>query len=202
LEKGADSVRLIVGLGNPGRKYLHTRHNAGFDVTEVISQKAGIRPWRDRCKASVAQGLYKGQKIALARPQTFMNLSGVSVAKLLRWYKLEPAHLLVVFDDIDLPLGKLRLRAEGSAGTHNGMRSIIEELGRQDFPRLRVGIGPKPERYELADFVLSHYADAAERKVQFDAFMRAADAALAWMEHGLDAAIQVAGSVPQSPRGE
>jgi len=185
------SVRLIVGLGNPGRKYMHTRHNVGFDVTEVISQKVGISPWRDRCKASVAEGLYMGEKVALARPQTFMNRSGISVAALLRWYKLEPAHLLVVFDDIDLPLGKLRLRAEGSAGTHNGMRSIIDELDRQDFPRLRVGIGPKPEQYELADFVLSHYADAAERKVQFDAFLRGADASLAWVEKGLEGAFAV-----------
>jgi len=195
LEKEATTVRLIVGLGNPGKKYEHTRHNVGFDVTEVISQKAGIRPWRSRCKASVAEGLYKGDKIALARPQTFMNLSGVSVAALLRWYKLEPKHLLVVFDDIDLPLGKLRLRGEGGPGTHNGMRSIIDELGRQDFPRLRVGIGPKPERYELADFVLSHYADAAERQTQFDAFMRAADAALIWAEKGLDEAFVVCGAV-------
>jgi len=192
LEKEADALRVIVGLGNPGRKYLHTRHNVGFDVLEVISQKTGVAAWRDRCKASVAEGLYKGEKIALARPQTFMNLSGVSVAALLRWYKIEPGHLLVVFDDIDLPLGKLRLRAEGGAGTHNGMRSIVEELGRQDFPRLRVGIGPKPEPYELADFVLSHYADAAERATQFDAFLRAADVALTWVGQGFDEARKVA----------
>ena len=141
----------------------------------------------------MAEGLYAGEKIALARPQTFMNLSGVSVAALLRWYKLEPRHLLVVFDDIDLPLGKVRLRGEGGPGTHNGMRSIIEELGHQDFPRLRVGIGPKPERFELADFVLCHYADAAERKTQFDAFMQAADIALAWAEKGLKEAFAVVG---------
>lgn len=192
-------MRLIVGLGNPGGKYEHTRHNVGFDVIAVLSQKTGIAAWRDRCKASVAEGLYKGEKIALARPQTFMNLSGVSVSALLRWYKLEPQQLLVVFDDIDLPLGKLRLRGEGSAGTHNGMRSIIESMGRQDFPRLRVGIGPKPERFELADFVLSHYADAGERQTQFDAFLRAADTALVWTEQGLSAAMRAASPQPAIP---
>lgn len=185
-------MHLIVGLGNPGAKYSHTRHNVGFDVVDIIAQKTGLSAWRDRCKASVAEGLYKGEKLALARPQTFMNLSGISVQALAQWYKAEPANLLVVFDDIDLPLGKLRMRGSGSAGTHNGMRSILEEYGRQDFPRLRVGIGPKPERFELADFVLSHYASEAERKIQFDAFLRAAEAALVWAEVGLDAAMRAA----------
>jgi len=203
------AVRLIAGLGNPGRKYQHTRHNVGFDVVEVISQKTGIAAFRDRCKASVGEGLYRGEKLVLARPQTFMNRSGISVLALARWYRLEPDQLLVIFDDVDLPLGKLRLRGGGSAGTHNGMRSIIEECGclydfggdmealggecgRLDIPRLRVGIGPKPERFELADFVLSHYADEAERKTQFDAFLRAADVALAWAEQGLEAAMRAA----------
>ncbi len=185
-------MHLIVGLGNPGTKYAHTRHNVGFDVVEVLSQKTGITAWRDRCKASVAEGLYKGEKLVLARPQTFMNLSGVSVLALAQWFKAEPSQVLVVYDDIDLPLGKLRLRASGSAGTHNGMRSIIEEYRRQDFPRLRVGIGPKPENFELADFVLSHYAGEAERKVQFDAFLRAADAALVWAEQGVEAGMRAA----------
>ncbi len=187
-------MHLIVGLGNPGKKYEHTRHNVGFDVVDIISQKTGIPIGRDRCKASVGEGLYKGEKLALARPQTFMNLSGYSVQGLAQWYKIQPEQLLVIFDEVDLPLGKLRLRASGSAGTHNGMRSILDEYGRQDFPRLRVGIGPRPEGWELADWVLAPYATPEERKTQFDAFLRAADVALAWAEQGVDAAMRLAGA--------
>lgn len=183
-------MRLIVGLGNPGAKYAHTRHNVGFDVLEVLSQKTGIAMGRDRCKASVGEGLYNGEKLVLARPQTFMNLSGQSVQALVQWYKAEPAQLLVVFDDVDLPLGKLRLRASGSAGTHNGMRSILEVYGRQDFPRLRVGVGAKPEGFDLGDWVLSHFATAEERKTQFDAYLKAADAALCWAAQGIEAAMR------------
>ena len=184
-------MHLIVGLGNPGPKYAHTRHNVGFDVVEVLAQKTGMSAWRDRCKASVAEGFLRGEKLVLARPQTFMNLSGDSVLALAQWYKLEAAQILVVYDDVDLPLGKLRLRGSGGAGTHNGMRSILEVYGRQDFPRLRVGIGAKPENGDLGNWVLGHYADAAERQAQFEAFLRAAEAALTWVEQGLEPAMRI-----------
>ena len=184
-------MHLIVGLGNPGAKYAHTRHNAGFDVVEVLSQKLGIPTSRDRGRASVGEGMHRGEKLVLARPQTFMNLSGESVLALMQWYKLPPENLLVVYDDVDLPLGKLRLRAGGSAGTHNGMRSIIDLLGRQDFPRLRLGVGARPEGWDLADWVLSHYANDDERRVQFAATLSAADAALTWAERGMDAALRL-----------
>ncbi len=185
-------MHLIVGLGNPGAKYAHTRHNVGFDVLEVLSQKLHIAIDRKKSQAYVGEGSYNGEKIALARPQTYMNLSGDSVQSLVHWYKIPLDSLLVIYDDIDLPLGKLRLRASGSAGTHNGMRSIIDCLGQQqEFPRLRVGVGAKPDGWELADWVLSHYADGAERKTQFDAYVQAADVALAWVQSGMDAAMRI-----------
>lgn len=194
-------MHVIVGLGNPGAKYAHTRHNVGFDVVEVLAQKLGMTGWRDRCKASVAEGVYRGDKLVLARPQTFMNLSGQSVQALAHWYKIEPAQLLVIYDDVDLPLGKLRLRAAGSAGTHNGMRSILEVYGRQDFPRLRVGVGAKPEGYDLADWVLAHFATKQERETQFAAYMQAAEVALTWAEQGIEPAMRV-GHAPKDKEGE
>ncbi len=184
-------MHLIVGLGNPGAKYAHTRHNVGFDVLEVLSQKLRIPIDRKKSQAYVGEGSYQGERIALARPHTFMNLSGESVQALAHWYKIPLSNLLVIYDDIDLPLGKLRLRASGSAGTHNGMRSVIDCLGQQqEFPRLRIGVGAKPEGWELADWVLSHYADEAERKAQFDAYLKAAEVALTWVQSGMDAAIK------------
>ena len=183
---------LIVGLGNPGEQYKHTRHNVGFDVVEILAQKLGIKMNRHRFRAEVGEGTYEGMKLVLARPQTFMNLSGQCVTELVSWYKPEMDHLLLVYDDIDLPLGKLRMREKGSAGTHNGMRSVIGLLGRQDFPRLRVGVGKKPEGWELADWVLSHYQTEADRKTQFDAFLRAADVVDDLMKNGLESAMRMA----------
>ena len=132
---------LVVGLGNPGRKYEHTRHNVGFDVVDILSQKYDIPLRKSRCKAITGEGVIAGQKVALALPQTYMNLSGESVVQLVNWYKPEMDQLLVCYDDIDLPDGKVRFRPSGSAGTHNGMRNIIYLLGRDDFPRMRVGTG-------------------------------------------------------------
>lgn len=183
---------IVVGLGNPGKEYARTRHNVGFDVLDVLAEKTGIRPAKNAMHGLIGEGFFGGEKLVLVKPQTFMNLSGQCVSALVSWYKPEMDRLLVVYDDIDLPLGKLRLRASGSAGTHNGMRSVIAELGRQDFPRLRVGVGHKPEDWELVDWVLSHYATAEERQTQFDAFLRAADVALDYMKNGLDSAMRMA----------
>ena len=183
---------LIVGLGNPGAKYRFTRHNTGFNVIEVLSQRLDIALNKSKCKALLGEGRLGAERIVLAQPQTDMNLSGESVRELLSWYKCPLENMIVVYDDIDLPLGKLRMREKGSAGTHNGMRSVIGLLGRQDFPRLRVGVGKKPEGWELADWVLSHYQTEEERKTQFNAFLRAADVVEDWVKNGLESAMRMA----------
>ena len=179
---------VIVGLGNPGRQYEHTRHNVGFDVLDILSQKQDIPIHRVRCKAAVGEGTIAGERVALALPQTYMNLSGESVVQLVNWYKVDMAHLLVIYDDIDLPEGKLRFRTSGSAGTHNGMRDIIAKLGRSDFPRIRVGTGRPPEGWDLKDWVLSTYRTPELRQIMFDAYCAAADAAVKLIGEGENAA--------------
>ncbi len=185
-------MHIVIGLGNPGREYQRTRHNVGFDVIDVLSEKLGITPSRSAMHGLIGEGFVGGEKVLLVKPQTYMNCSGQCVSELAAFYKPPMENLLVVFDDIDLPLGRLRLRREGSAGTHNGMRSVISLLGRQDFPRLRVGVGQRPEGWDLADWVLSHYQTAEERQIQFDAFLLAADTAIDWIKNGLDSAMRMA----------
>ena len=185
-------MHIIVGLGNPGREYARTRHNVGFDVIDVLSEKLSIPVNRSAMHGLTGSGLVGGEKVLLVKPQTYMNLSGQCVSELVSFYKPDMAELLVIYDDIDLPLGKVRLRASGSAGTHNGMRSVIGLLGRQDFPRLRVGVGGRPEGWELADWVLSSYATKEERETQFEAFLRAAQTAEDWVRHGFDSAMRTA----------
>ena len=136
---------LIVGLGNPGAKYQFTRHNTGFNAVEVLAQRLEIRLDKLKCKARIGEGRLGDERVVLAQPQTYMNLSGESVRELLNWYKCPLEHMIVIYDDIDLPPGRIRIRAKGSAGTHNGMRNIIYQLGRDDFPRVRIGIGRQPE---------------------------------------------------------
>lgn len=179
---------IVVGLGNPEKKYEHTRHNVGFDVLQVLSQKLDIPLNKLRCKALTGEGRIGGERVVLAAPQTYMNLSGQSVVELLRWYKADAKHLIVVYDDVDLPQGHLRVRAGGSAGTHNGMRNIVYLTGRDDFPRVRIGIGkPEPGR-DLAAYVLGKYPPEA-RQAMFDAFLRAADAVQAIVTDGAEAAM-------------
>lgn len=185
-------MHIIIGLGNPGKEYQRTRHNVGFDVIDVLSEKLGIALTKSAMHGLIGEGFLDGEKVVLVKPQTYMNLSGQCVTELVSWYKAPMENVLVIYDDIDLPLGKLRLRASGSAGTHNGMRSVIGLLGRQDFPRLRVGVGAKPEGWELADWVLSHYQTPEERKTQFDAFLLAADTAVDWVKNGLESAMRTA----------
>ena len=179
---------IVVGLGNPEKKYEHTRHNVGFDVLQVLSQKLDIPLNKLRCKALTGEGRIGGERVVLAAPQTYMNLSGQSVVELLRWYKADAKHLIVVYDDVDLPQGRLRVRAGGSAGTHNGMRNIVYLTGRDDFPRVRIGIGkPEPGR-DLAAYVLGKYPPEAQQAM-FDAFLRAADAVQAIVTDGAEAAM-------------
>lgn len=151
---------IIVGLGNPGKKYEHTRHNAGFDVLDILAEEYDIKIDKIKHKALIGEGRIGSEKVVLVKPQTYMNLSGESVQSVFQFYKVDMDHLIVVYDDIDLDIGKLRIRKKGSAGSHNGMKSIIKCLGSQDFPRIRVGISkPEPNR-DLADFVLSRVPKA------------------------------------------
>ena len=180
---------LIVGLGNPGAKYAHTRHNVGFDVLDALSKKLNVSISRERDNALTGECFVGGQKVILALPQTYMNLSGEAVLPLANYYKIPPENLLVVYDDIDLPQGHIRIRKNGSAGTHNGMRSIVGMLGYENFPRLRVGVGQKREGYELADWVLGHYI-GEEQEVADKAFALAADAIVDYIQNGIESTMR------------
>ena len=182
-------MRAIVGLGNPGDQYTHTRHNAGFDVIDILSQKLDVPVKKLKCRATVGETFLGGEKLVLIKPQTFMNLSGLTVVDALSWYKIEPKDMLLIVDDIDLPFGQVRLRAKGGSGTHNGLRHIVQCTGTGDFPRVRIGMGAPPPEWELADWVLGKFQDEAARKTAFDAYMLAAEAALCWAEHGIDLAM-------------
>ena len=181
---------VIVGLGNPGSKYEHTRHNVGFEIIDALARRNRISVERSKCKAIVGEGIIGGQRAVLCKPQTYMNLSGESVVQLCNWYKPEYDQLIVLFDDCDLPEGKVRFRAEGSAGTHNGMRNIIYLLGRTDFPRIRVGIGRPAEGWDMKDWVLATYNTPELRKTMFDAYLNAADAVATLIGDGVDACRQ------------
>lgn len=178
---------LIVGLGNPGAQYAHTRHNVGFDVVDALARKLNVSVSRKKSEALIGECFVDGQKVVLALPQTYMNLSGQAVAALVKWYKAE--HLLVIYDDIDLPQGTVRIRPSGSAGTHNGMRSIVGELGRENFPRIRVGVGDRKPGFELADWVLSRYQTPEEKEAAQTAYDHAADAAIEYIQHGIESAM-------------
>lgn len=158
---------IIVGLGNPGRQYEHTRHNVGFDVMDAIAEKYNISISEKKHKALYGKGIIEGQKVVLAKPQTFMNLSGESVAELLNYYKIDPEEeLIVIFDDISLAPGNIRIRKKGSAGGHNGIKNIIAMTGTQNFKRIKVGVGEKPKGWDLADHVLGHFEKADREQVE------------------------------------
>ena len=179
----------IIGLGNPGDKYDHTRHNAGFDVVTILSALWDIPLKKHKCKALIGEGAVHGQKVVLIKPQTFMNESGLSVAEALNWFKLTPREALIIVDDIDLPFGQVRVRAGGGPGTHNGMRSILQCTGSAEFPRIRVGMGAPPAGWDLADYVLGHFNTVQDRETAFSAYRTAADAAACWVTEGIDKAM-------------
>ena len=179
----------IVGLGNPGEKYEHTRHNVGYDVISIIAAKLDTPIKKLKFQGTIGETIYKGQKLVLIKPQTYMNLSGLTVQEAMSWYKLEPKDMLLLVDDIDLPFGQVRVRAKGGPGTHNGLRHIVQCTGSGDFPRVRVGMGAPPPEWDLADWVLSKFQTEEERKIAYDAYLTAADAALCWAEHGIDVAM-------------
>ena len=188
---------LIVGLGNPGREYEKTRHNAGFRAIDRIAEKLGVRIDKLKFQGLYAQVNTATGKLFLLKPQTYMNLSGRSVLQLSAFFKVPPARIIVLFDDISLEPGKLRLRKDGSAGGHNGIKSIIQELGSQAFPRVKIGVGAKPHpEYDLADWVLSAFTSLEEKALAV-ALENAADASLAIIDHGVpEAANRFNGSHP------
>ena len=150
---------LIVGLGNPGKQYENTRHNVGFDAVDLLVDEYRVPSSGKQHKAMYGKGVIAGQKVILAKPQTYMNLSGESIRSIVDYYKVDPeTELLVIYDDISLDVGKLRIRTKGSAGGHNGIKNIIAHLGSQVFPRIKVGVGEKPSKYDLADYVLGHFS--------------------------------------------
>ena len=168
---------IIAGLGNPGREYAHTRHNVGFDTIDVLADMYRIDVDTKKHKALIGKGIIEGQKVILAKPQTYMNLSGESVRELVDFYKIdETSELIIIYDDISLNPGQLRIRLKGSAGGHNGIKSIIQHLGCQEFLRIRVGVGEKPVGYDLADYVLGHFTGDDKLEME-DAKDRAAKAA-------------------------
>ena len=179
---------LLVGLGNPGDHYAKTRHNVGFRAIDALAKRLGVKVDRAKFRGLYGQAVFEGQKLILLKPQTFMNNSGLSVMDAARFYKLPPERVIVIFDDISLDVGRLRVRADGSAGGHNGIKSIIGGLNSQAFPRVKIGVGAKPHPdYELADWVLSNFS-ASEETMLGPAIERAAEAALAVLTDGIPAA--------------
>ena len=180
---------LLAGLGNPGPEYSQTRHNIGFLVADMLAQDIACGSERTLFKALVRQGQLRGCKIIIAKPLTYMNLSGYAVAQLLNWYKIEPARLLVVYDDMDLPAGGLRFRKKGGAGGHRGMASIIEQLGTENFPRLKLGIGrPEHSGQQSADWVLGRFAPG-EQETLGELLKTAVEAVKTALTQGIDTAM-------------
>ena len=183
-----DAVWLIVGLGNPGAEYARTRHNTGFLALDELAGMLGVKAERSRFRALTGTANYRGNKLILMKPQTYMNASGLAVEPAAHFYKVPPERVLVIFDDISLPVGRLRVRKDGSAGGHNGLKSIIHELGSENFPRVKVGVGAKPHPdYDLADWVLS-VVGKDEQPTYQAAIRYAAEAALTVIDEGVPAA--------------
>ncbi len=181
-------MKLIIGLGNPGREYQHTRHNLGAEIVAQVAKAASVRLARHSLGSLWGRGRRGPEEIVLALPTTYMNCSGRAAAALTRHFELSPEHLLAVVDDFHLPLGQLRFRARGSAGGHNGLESIIAELGSQSFHRLRVGIGEPPQAAEITDYVLGRFT-SAEAAVIEPAQAQAVQAVLGWIDHGITRAM-------------
>lgn len=176
---------LIVGLGNPGKEYERTRHNCGFRVLDILAEKLNCKVDKAKFQGLYGQTVVDGKKLFLLKPLTYMNLSGLSVLQLSSYFNIPPQRIIVIFDDISLEPGRLRVRSNGSAGGHNGIKSVISELGSQEFPRVKVGVGAKPyPEQDLADWVLSGFT-ASEEKALKTALENAADAALCLIEKGV-----------------
>ena len=179
---------IIAGLGNPGKKYENTRHNMGFLAVDLLAEKYDIRIDKIKFKALVGEGRIAGQKVLLVKPQTFMNLSGQSIVEIMNFYKEDVENLIVIYDDISLEPGKIRIRKKGSAGGHNGIKNIIAQLGTQNFQRVKVGVGEKPKGWDLADYVLGHFSKE-DRGLVDDALKRVAGAVELMVQGEVDQAM-------------
>ena len=174
--EGEKHMYISAGLGNPTMQYEGTRHNAGFDVIDALADKYNISVDGRKNRAYIGKGIIEGQKVLLVKPQTYMNLSGESIGGLVDYFKIdEEQDLIVIYDDISLSPGQIRIRKKGSAGGHNGIKNIIAHLGTQVFPRIKVGVGEKPKKYDLADYVLSHFTKA-EREEMEEGYQKAIQA--------------------------
>lgn len=192
---------VLAGLGNPGREYDRTRHNAGFAAIDYLAALYRIPLGKEKFRAVLGDGIIQGEKVILMKPQTYMNNSGEAVRAVLDFYKLEPQKLIVIYDDIDLNVGALRIRTRGSAGTHNGMRSILYHLGTEDFPRIRIGIGKPDPRYDLADYVLGRM-NPDEEKALGQAIEKVAEAVSVIMVSGIETAMGRFNENKRSPSSE
>ena len=182
-------MKIVVGLGNPGSEYSGTRHNVGFMAIDELARQWGISSWKKRNQALVAE--FRGSEpVVLIKPQTFMNLSGVAVGELARWYKVSIEDISVIFDDMDLPLGRLRLRTKGGSGGHRGIESLLTHLGNGNFPRVRIGIDRPPTNWEVVDYVLSSFT-SEEQPLLREAITRAAEAAECIVKQGISKAMNV-----------
>lgn len=184
-------MKLIIGLGNPGERYQGSRHNMGFEVIDRLGDKLCMQRAKTRKNALVSEGVYRGERLALCKPLTYMNCSGEAVRDLCHWYKVEPEDALIISDDVDLPVGIIRLRPHGGAGTHNGWRSIIQETGSDRFPRIRIGVGSPPPEWDLANWVLAGFQSPEEKKIIEDALNRACDAAIEFLDSGIEKAMNL-----------
>jgi len=192
---------LIAGLGNPGREYENTRHNAGFMVLDRLAELLGVEVAGRKFLGFVGNGVIGGERVLLLKPQTYMNLSGDSIRAAADFYKLPPEQIIVIYDDISLDVGSIRVRAKGSAGGHNGMKSIIARLGTDGYPRVRVGVGDKPPRMDLADYVLSHFTKG-EQELLEPAVRDAADAVRLMIGDGIQTAMNRYNKVKKPPQPE
>ena len=179
---------VIAGLGNPGREYEGTRHNVGFMTLDALADKYNIDVREKAFKGLIGKGMIEGNKVILVKPQTYMNLSGECIRQVMDYYKVDPSEFIVIYDDISLVPGGIRIRKKGSAGGHNGIKNIIAHLGTQEFPRVRIGVGEKPARMDLADYVLSRFPKD-ERVLMEEAFERAGEAAVCMMNDTMEHAM-------------
>jgi len=205
LEKGSvarsddkPSMAIVVGLGNPGSKYERTRHNIGFDCLNRLSQRTGISVPQAKFEGQFVKGRIDGRDVCLVWPMTYMNLSGRCVAQFARFYKVKSEDVLVICDDLSLPLGKLRIRKSGSSGGQKGLGDIIQAMGTQEIPRLRIGIDATPPDWDTADYVLSKFSNA-ERLIVDEGLSRAGEAIATWLKEGVDQAMNAFNRDSQKP---
>lgn len=182
---------IIAGLGNPGRKYVGTRHNMGFEALDAVAAKYNISITKSKFNALYGEGTIENEKVILVKPQTFMNLSGEAIREFKAWYKIEDSKIIIIYDDVSLPVGKMRIRSKGSAGGHNGIKSVIYQLNADTFPRIKIGVGcPDNKEYDLADYVLSKFTKT-EVKELISVAIKTADAVGEIIKNGIEKAMNI-----------